>query len=521
MAFATPILFIVFNRPNHTRKVLERIREIKPNFLFVAADGPRRSHVGDADKCNEVREVINRGIDWPCQVKTQYRDENLGCGKGPAQAITWFFDHVEEGIILEDDCLPSHSFFDFSRTLLAFYKDDLRIMHISGNNFQNGIARGKSAYYFSAYTHNWGWATWRNRWALFDFDMNGFSEEFVLDASKFYGFGAEEILFWQKSLRDVVVNKRIDIWDFRWMYSVWKNNGISVLPQVNLVKNIGFDSQGTHTKVANADIQALTVGDLHMITHPSEIEVHALADRYSYQKHFNPKDFILLRIIKAIRSKTGAILSSVLFPIRSRLLYNQFTHFTMIPKANYIANLSLCWKFKDVQGDIVECGTWKGGMIAGIVSMMGTDRSYHLFDSFEGLPEVKEIDGPDAQIWQSNTNGIDYFDNCKADINDARTAMIRSGAKQYTINKGWFNETLKTFSFPEGIAILRLDADWYDSTMDCLVNLFPRINKGGILILDDYYTWEGCSKAIHDYLSTHKLPYRIHSVHGICYLIKQ
>jgi O-methyltransferase len=144
-----------------------------------------------------------------------------------------------------------------------------------------------------------------------------------------------------------------------------------------------------------------------------------------------------------------------------------------------------------------------------------------LFDSFEGLPEVKEIDGPDAQIWQSNTNGIDYFDNCKADINDARTAMIRSGAKQYTINKGWFNETLKTFSFPEGIAILRLDADWYDSTMDCLVNLFPRINKGGILILDDYYTWEGCSKAIHDYLSTHKLPYRIHSVHGICYLIKQ
>ena len=159
-------------------------------------------------------------------------------------------------------------------------------------------------------------------------------------------------------------------------------------------------------------------------------------------------------------------------------------------------------------------------MIAGMVDILGAERTYYLFDSFEGLPEVKEIDGVSAKVWQSNKEGVDYFDNCKADESDAREAMQRSGATNYNINKGWFSESLTSFNSPNGIAVLRLDADWYDSTMDCLVQLFPKINAGGILILDDYYTWEGCAKAIHDYLSANKLPYRIHSHKDICYIIK-
>ena len=193
----------------------------------------------------------------------------------------------------------------------------------------------------------------------------------------------------------------------------------------------------------------------------------------------------------------------------------------MIPRKVYVANLELCRQYKKVEGDIIECGTWKGGMIAGMVSILGADRVYFLFDSFKGLPEVKEIDGPDARAWQSNKNDVYYFDNCKAEESDAEKAMTLSGAKHYSIHKGWFNESMEKFSSPNGIAILRLDADWYDSTMDCLVHLFPKINKGGVLILDDYYTWEGCSKAIHDYLSVNQLPHRIQSYRGICYLIKK
>jgi len=207
--------------------------------------------------------------------------------------------------------------------------------------------------------------------------------------------------------------------------------------------------------------------------------------------------------------------------IRYYSVFRSFREFTMIRKDIYVANLELCRNYKAVEGAIVECGTWKGGMIAGMVSILGTERTYYLFDSFEGLPQVKEIDGPEAKAWQSDTNGADYFDNCKADESDAGKAMTRSGAKHYSIHKGWFSKTVEGFSSPNGIAILRLDADWYDSTMDCLVHLFPKINTGGVLILDDYYTWEGCSKAIHDYLSRNELPYRIHSFRGVCYLIKK
>lgn len=518
--FKTPILLLVFNRPEHTRRVLTQIGKIKPAFLYVVADGPRERNEQDVMNCSLTREVVTSTIDWPCQVKTLFRDKNLGCGLSPADGITWFFQQVEEGIILEDDCLPSISFFEYCQSMLAFFKEDERIMHISGNNFQNGISRGQGSYYFSAYTHNWGWATWRNRWAVFDFEMKDYSTDLVTSLSQSYGFKPDEILFWENCFQDVVNHNRNDIWDFRWMYSVWKNKGISVLPQINLVMNIGFGPQATHTHTGGDNIRG--TGELHSIIHPMKrlITNHA-ADRYSFENHFNSKQFIITHMLNFIRSRISKIVNTIIFPIKSQFLFHRFRDFTMIPKTNYLSNLKLICKFKNVGGDVVECGTWKGGMIAGMVGVLGSGRVYHLFDSFEGLPEVKEIDGPEAKAWQSNKEGVYYFDNCKADERDAKKAMMLSGAKSFTLNKGWFNESLKGFSAPNGIAVLRLDADWYDSTMDCLIHLFPKLNKGGILILDDYYTWEGCSKAIHDYLSVNKLAYRIHSYNGICYLIKQ
>jgi O-methyltransferase len=189
--------------------------------------------------------------------------------------------------------------------------------------------------------------------------------------------------------------------------------------------------------------------------------------------------------------------------------YDALAAYTMVPRGTYLKNLLLVDQFRFVAGAVVECGTWKGGMIAGIATTLGPERSYHLFDSYQGLPPAKEIDGPAAQRWQADTDGAQYHDNCTASAEDARAAMRLSGATDVHIVPGWFEETLAAPDLPEPIAILRLDGDWYDSTMTCLEALFPRVVQGGIVILDDYYYWDGCSRAVHDYLSRHQSVSRI------------
>ena len=168
----TAVLLVIFNRPETTQVVFEAIRKAKPPRLYVAADGPRTEVPSDAKKCKEAREIINQ-VDWDCEVKTLFREKGLGCGLGPSSAFTWFFEHEEDGIILEDDCLPSQSFFWFCEELLERYRHDNRVMHIGGNNFLNGWQKDRDySYYFSNSGHIWGWATWRRAWKLFDFNIS-------------------------------------------------------------------------------------------------------------------------------------------------------------------------------------------------------------------------------------------------------------------------------------------------------------------------------------------------------------
>ncbi len=194
---------------------------------------------------------------------------------------------------------------------------------------------------------------------------------------------------------------------------------------------------------------------------------------------------------------------------RYERIFQKYRDFTMVPSENFIANLELCEKFSNVEGCVAECGVWRGGMSASMTEILGNDRTYYLFDSFEGLPDAKEIDGMDALQWQKDTNAPHYFDNCKAEIEFAQKAMSLSTAKKVEIIKGWFNETLPITKINGAIAVLRLDGDWYDSTMDCMENLYPKVTEGGLVLMDDYYFWDGFSKAIHDYLSKYKLPVRI------------
>ncbi|MBL7861580.1 MAG: class I SAM-dependent methyltransferase [Cyclobacteriaceae bacterium] len=191
-----------------------------------------------------------------------------------------------------------------------------------------------------------------------------------------------------------------------------------------------------------------------------------------------------------------------------RRLFKKYKEFTMIPEELFISNLELCSRVLSIDGDIVECGVWRGGMSAAITELAGAGREIHLFDSFEGLPPAKEIDGKDALRWQLDTTSAGYFNNCMADESFAITAMQKTGHSNYRLWRGWFAETIPNYDGNK-IAILRLDGDWYDSIKTCLNGLFPKVVDGGLVILDDYYTWEGCTKAVHDYLSESQSPSRI------------
>jgi hypothetical protein len=203
---------------------------------------------------------------------------------------------------------------------------------------------------------------------------------------------------------------------------------------------------------------------------------------------------------------------------RFKQIQTRFSGLTMISPEDFVRNLMLAERVSKIPGCVIECGVWRGGMSAGLAMVLGSKRKYFLFDSFEGLPEASKIDGQSAIEWQNNKQGSMYFDNCKAEPDYARQAMTIAGAQSFSLVKGWFNETLPKFMPPEPIALLRLDGDWYDSTMVCLESLFQYVTPGGLILVDDYYTWDGCSRAIHDYLSRHSSTERIQSFEGICFM---
>ena len=208
-----------------------------------------------------------------------------------------------------------------------------------------------------------------------------------------------------------------------------------------------------------------------------------------------------------------------------RAIYRKYSAYTQIHEAKYVDNLDLCARFEAVRGCVIECGVWRGGMSAGMAQVLGADRQYFLFDSFEGMPPAREdLDGAAAIAWQNNTTGPIYRNNNIAAEEEAAAAMKLSGATSFSLVKGWFNETTPGFAPPCEIAVLRLDGDWYDSTRVCLENLYPHVAPGGIVIIDDYYNWEGCARAVNEFLagvaSPDAVP-RLRQFHDrVAYLVK-
>ena len=272
-----PLLFVVFNRPDHARITFERIRQCQPSVLYVAADAPRVNRAGEAELTEQTRK-ITQAIDWPCEVHRLYADTNMGCGRRISSAISHVLDRHESAIILEDDCVPDLSFFGFCDEMLQHYADDARVMSISGDNFQKGVSRTDASYYFSKYPHCWGWATWRRAWHHFDLTI---AESVIRDPSVLDAFceTSRERQFWGWAFEQVN-SGMINTWDFQWTLCCWLQNGLTVLPNVNLVSNIGCDEQGTNT-LANSPFANLPTDSIDQLIHPPFVYRHADADRFT------------------------------------------------------------------------------------------------------------------------------------------------------------------------------------------------------------------------------------------------
>ncbi len=275
------VLFLVFNRPQTTAQVFEVIRRVQPPRLYVASDGPRADQWCEVDLVKEVRKIATR-VDWPCELRTLFRDKNLGCKKAVSSAINWFFEQEQQGIILEDDCLPHPDFFQFCEILLDYYADNERIFAITGNNFQNGQKRGNASYYFSKYPHIWGWATWQRAWQHYQRDISFWPEWSQSEDWLRKTLNRAERRYWRK-IFDRVYQDKIDTWDYQWIASVWYAGGLTAVPNVNLVSNIGFGKEATHTRRISplANLATEPIGE---ITHPSVVKQDIEADHYTFRK---------------------------------------------------------------------------------------------------------------------------------------------------------------------------------------------------------------------------------------------
>lgn len=286
--FETPVLFLIFNRPDLTAAVFDKIRQAKPAKLFIAADGPRDQIKKEEDLCKETRELVLNNIDWPCEVEILFREKNLGCSKAVIEAITWFFNNVEYGIILEDDCLPLESFFLFCEELLIKYKEDERIMAISGTNFF-GDYEVSASYLFSIIGGSWGWASWRRAWSKFDYSMKDWGKREYRKEIKSFFSNDKLFNYYTKYFDSYLKNLESVVWDYRWLFCRLAHRGLSVIPSRNQIKNIGFGIEATHTLNAESKLSNLPTNKLLFPLHLNETVIPDLNyDNRIYEEFLKP-----------------------------------------------------------------------------------------------------------------------------------------------------------------------------------------------------------------------------------------
>jgi hypothetical protein len=292
-----PVALFIFNRPDSTRRVLDALRHARPARLFIIADGPRDNGAGDRTACAAARETIVEGVNWPCEIRREFSDKNLGCARRVSSGLHWVFDQVESAIILEDDCVASEAFFKFTGELLRRFDADERLGVVSGSNFQPQDVSDGAGYYFSRYPHCWGWATWRRAWKAYDHAMTDWP------AMKQSGWlrellgSAREARYWEY-IFDRVAAGEIDSWAYRWTFACWRRNFLTALPAANLVTNIGFDRAATHT-TRGVGPRSRDRDQPWPLKHVGRVERNVAADRYTFEHHFHPP--LWLRAVRKMR----------------------------------------------------------------------------------------------------------------------------------------------------------------------------------------------------------------------------
>ena len=288
----TPVLLITFNRPDHIYQVLQALRVYQPDSLYVFQDGPRDGNDSDALKCKEVRQMVEQMVDWSCDLERYYAKDNLGCGPGPASAISWFFDHVEEGIILEDDAVPHPDFFEFATELLERYRDDDEVMAI-GSMQLKGKHYGDGSYYFSKMNHTLcAWATWRRAWCHFDIGLKDFSRHDLVRVLRRYGAKLREREYWCARLDEIHEDGlHNSSWDQQFWMSIWRRGGKGIIPNVNLCSNIGFCADATHTWNRRSPMASQQTYTILPLRHPTDCSIQRQAD-YDFQRaYFDPYNY--------------------------------------------------------------------------------------------------------------------------------------------------------------------------------------------------------------------------------------
>ncbi len=300
----TPVVLIIFNRPNHTERVFEAIRQAKPSKLLVIADGPRVNRTDDHQKCAAARAIIER-VDWDCDVLKNYSDINLGCDPRIIDGLNWVFDIVEEAIIIEDDCVPHPTFFPYCEELLERYRDDERVMNISGQNVLFGRKRTEYNYYFSRFTLCWGWATWKRAWQHFDVDLKLWPE---IRDRKFMKDILEDpyaVKVWERTVQ-MLYDGQLTGWDFKWIFACWMQNGLCLVSDRNLVTNIGYGAEATHIHDENDPyIKMATEAMTFPLKHPPFISRDLEADKFTQRTLFDYDP----NIVKKVRNKIKKILN--------------------------------------------------------------------------------------------------------------------------------------------------------------------------------------------------------------------
>ncbi len=291
----SPVVLIIFRRPNSTAQVFDRIRKVEPSTLFIIADGPRHGRPEELEAVEEVREVVSE-IEWDCEVHRNYADENMGCRRRVSTGLNWVFDHAERAIVLEDDCVPDPSFFPFCDELLERYADHDHVFTISGNNFQDGKQRTESSYYFSRYMHCWGWATWARAWKHYRPQLKHWEQVKAQNWLNQIFESRRSARYWTKIFNRVDADE-VDSWAYIWQYHIWLQSGLNIIPERNLVENIGFGEDATHTSSGEKTRSAEAVE--MPLRHPPFIIRHSEADHYTQEAHF--ESTILERAVQKLR----------------------------------------------------------------------------------------------------------------------------------------------------------------------------------------------------------------------------